>query len=106
VVSARRLARTLGRLVALVLIVVGARQLIGPLLSSVLLTVAGLWFGVRAWARWESGWGTTAREVLVPDAIYRQPSAASSERHAVFARTLAAVAAAYADECEQEASQP
>jgi hypothetical protein len=94
--------RGLRRLVVLVLIVVGARQVLGVALSSVVLTGAGLWFGVRAWARWESRWGTRPR-ALVPEVI--QPHPQSVERHVAFARVLAAVAAAYQTECEQEASR-
>lgn len=53
-VIARDLARLVRRLVTVVLVVAGARSLLGVFLSSVALSAVWLWFGVRAWYRWEN----------------------------------------------------
>jgi hypothetical protein len=105
VVTAYTLARGTRRVVTVVLVVAGARSLLGVLLSSVALSVAGLWVLWRAWCRLEEYLDTReaalVSEVVVPQRI---PVPARAERHVAFARALATVAAAYQSECEQETS--
>jgi hypothetical protein len=105
VVSARTLARGARRVLTVVLVVAGARSLLGVILSSVVLSLAGLWLLWRAWCRLEQHLDARERAlvagVLVPQ---RVPRPAPAERHVAFARALSTVAAAYEFECEQETS--
>ena len=90
----------LARGVRLVLAVLGLRFLLGPWPAAVLLAGGCLWWGLRAWHRWESGPG----RALVPHVVtYRS---GPSQGHVAFARALATVAAEYLARCEQEADQP
>jgi hypothetical protein len=104
VVTARQLARRLGRVVVLVLAFVGARQVLGVWPSSVLLAAGCLWLVLRVLRRLDAR-PTPPRRVLTPDVIYLDGRAPSADRHMAFARALAVVAAAYQCECELEASQ-
>ena len=104
-VTARTLARQARRALTVVLVVAGARSLLGVLLSSVALSLAGLWLLWRAWCRLEQHLDTRER-ALVPEVVVPQrvPVPAPAERHVAFARALSTVAAAYQSECEQETS--
>lgn len=102
-VTARTLARLVRRLVTVALVVAGARSVLGVWLSSVVLTAAWLWFGLRAWHRWENRSRRRPRP-LVPEVVAPHPGPTiGPDRHVAFARALGVVAAAYESECEQEA---
>jgi hypothetical protein len=90
----------LARGVRLVLAVLGLRFLLGPWPAAVLLAGGCLWWGLRAWHRWEIG----QARALVPEIVTRRPRA--HRGHVDFARALATVAAEYLVRCEQEADQP
>jgi hypothetical protein len=86
--------------VRLVLVAFGVRFLVGPWPAAVLLAAGAMWWGLRAWHRWESGPG----RALVPHVVTHRSG--PSRGHVDFARALAAVAAEYLARCEQEANQP
>jgi hypothetical protein len=94
------------RIGAVALVVIAARLVLGVWPTSVLLAAGCLWWGVRAWYRWEN---RTRRRVpgraLVPHVAY-QSARPDESRHVLFARALATVALAYLDRCEQEAGRP
>jgi hypothetical protein len=90
----------LGCGVRLVLVAFGVRFLVGPWPAAVLLAAGAMWWGLRAWHRWESGPG----RALVPHVVTHRSG--PSRGHVDFARALAAVAAEYLARCEQEANQP
>jgi hypothetical protein len=95
---------SVARGVRLVLVAFGVRFLVGPWPAAVLLAAGCLWWGLRAWDRWESR--STRRRALVPEVISRTDRPRPHPGHVNFARALAAVAAEYLARCEQEANQP
>ena len=95
---------TAARLVRLVLVAFGVRFLLGPWPAAVLLAAGCLWWGLRAWDRWESR--STRRRALVAEVITRTHRRRPEPGHVNFARALAAVAAEYLARCEQEANRP
>jgi len=88
--------------VLLVLVIIVARAVCGPWPTAIVVAAASTWWGLLAWARIEAhsrrASGCRAVEVAVPT----RP-AGPVGGHVAFARALAAVAAAYLAECEQEA---
>jgi hypothetical protein len=102
-VTSRAVARAVRRALAVVVVAVAARNVLGPWLGSAVLTGWGLCAGLAAWSRLEKRLDRRGR---VPEVIYPHRSAAAGPEHVAFARGLVAVSAAYLDHCEQEASQP
>jgi hypothetical protein len=98
---------TASRVGAVALTVIAARLVLGVWPTSVLLAAGCLWWGVRAWYRWEN---RTRRRVparaLVPYAARQSDRPEAEAGHAAFARALAVVALRYLDHCEQEAHRP
>jgi hypothetical protein len=94
---------TAARLVRLVLVAFGVRFLLGSWPAAVVLAAGCLWWGLRAWDRWES---RSTRRALVGEVMTRSYRRQPDPGHVNFARALAAVAAEYLARCEQEANQP
>jgi hypothetical protein len=89
------------RVVRLVLVVLGVRFVLGAWPAAVVVAAGGLWWGLRAWHRWESGPGRP--RVLVPEIVTHRRRPRPNPGHVDFARALAAVTAEYLARCEQEA---
>jgi hypothetical protein len=107
VVTASSVARLARGTVTMVLVVAGARSLLGVWLSSAVLALAGLGWLLRTWYRLERRLDAHERaQALTPEVMYlrRGPRPVAGERHLAFARALGAVAAAYESECQQEAT--
>jgi hypothetical protein len=104
VVILRTVSRLVRRALTVLIVAAAARNVLGVLVSSVLLTGWGLWAGVRAWSRLEQRLDRRARP-LAPDVIHPRSSAEHASGHLAFARGLAAVSATYLSHCEQEASE-
>ena len=94
---------TLSRVGRVALDVLAARVVFGPWPTAVLLAAGCMWFGVRAWYRWEN-WPRRPR-ALVPELITTRRAQLVDPGHVTFARALAAVAAGYLARCEQEAER-
>jgi hypothetical protein len=92
---------TLRRLLAVLasaVLIAASRVVLGVWPTSAALVAVGMWWGLRAWSRWEQRWGRPRAQA---SEVVRRPVPAAG--HVAFARALATVAAAYLAECEQEA---
>jgi hypothetical protein len=94
------LARSLGCAVTVVGGIAAGRGLLGRWPTAVLLAAGCLWWGLRAWQRFE---GRPRRSRALVPVVVRLPGRRPASGHVDFARALAAVAIRYLDECEQEA---
>jgi hypothetical protein len=95
---------TAARGVRLLLVAFGVRFLLGPWPAAVLLAAGAMWWGLRAWHRWETR--SARRRPLLAEYVTRQYRQRPNPGHVDFARALAMVAAEYLARCEQEANQP
>ena len=100
------LACRLGVALAVVTVIAAGRLLLGPWPTAVLLSAGGLWWGLRAWHRFENRPTRPVRPVLLPELVAPGPHPEADGGHVAFARALAAVALRYLDACEQEARHP
>jgi hypothetical protein len=87
--------RRVRAVLAAVVVIAASRVVLGVWPTSVALVAGGMWWGLRAWSRWEQRWGRRR----APEVVRGSVTAAG---HVAFARALATVAAAYLAECEQE----
>jgi hypothetical protein len=96
-------SRTLRRLrtvLAMAVVIAASRVVPGGWPTSVALAAVGMWWGLRAWSRWEQQ--SCRPRGLAPELV-RGPVPTAG--HVAFARALATVAAAYLAQCEQEAQR-
>jgi hypothetical protein len=96
--------RCLRAVATVALVVAFSRLVLGVWPTAAVFAAAAMWWGLRAWNRFENRLGQP--RVVVPTVVARphqRPTPANG--HVAFARGLAAVSVAYLAECEQEANQ-
>jgi hypothetical protein len=105
VTALRCLLRCLRAVATVALVVAVCRLVLGVWPTAAVLAAAAMWWGLRAWYRFENRLGQP--RVLVPTVVARRyPRPTSANGHVAFARGLAAVSVAYLAECEREANRP
>ena len=100
------LARRLGVALAVVTVIAAGRLLLDPWPCAVLVSAGGLWWGLRAWHRFENHPTRPVRRVLLPEIVTPGSRTSANRRHVAFARALATVALRYLEACEQETRRP
>ena len=97
--------RRLGVALAVVTVIAAGRLLLGPWPTAILLSAGGLFWGLRAWYRFENRPTRPVRRVLLPELVAPH-SPSIDDGHVGFARALATVALRYLEACEQETRRP
>ena len=70
-----------------------------------MLSAGGMWWGLRAWHRFENRPTRPVRRVL-PEIVAPGSHLSADGGHVAFARALATVALRYLEACEQETGRP